>query len=126
MFDVQHKVVGTINRWTDEQSVAEFTITGKESGESYSGTFTAGSAHDMTNEEKVSELILASTSWDWGLLDQAADSSLKSIVIYLMEEGLCDNVEDAFNAGEQLVKLGQWILKLTAGERIFLDNAGEN
>lgn len=126
MFDVQHKVVGTINRWADEQSVLEFTITGKESGASYSGTFTAGSAHDMTNEEKVSELILVSVSMDWGIVDEAASSSLKGIVIHLMEEGLCGNVEDAFNAGEQLVKLGQWIPNLTAGERIFLDNAGRN
>lgn len=126
MFDVQYKTIGKPATQVGENSVAEFTITGRESGEAYSGTFTAGSAHDMTNEEKVQELILASTSWDWGLVDEAADSSLKGIVIYLMEEGLCVNVEDAFDAGEQLVKLGQWILKLTAGERNFLDNAGEN
>jgi len=126
MFDVQYGPVTQKETRYDVQSVVNFKIVGEQSGQSYEGTFTAGSSHDMTQGAQVQNMILEAVARDAELVDESGDRTIKGLVIYLMEESLVEDIGDAFDVAEQLMKIDKWLIWLTDEEREFLAQVPED
>lgn len=109
----------------DTQTVVKFTITGKESGERYKGTFTAGSAVSFGDTEEVARMIGAAVAYDAKFVGEIEDQTLRGIVEYEVEE-FDMPVREAFDNAEQLLKLVDWWDRLTNSEREFLEAMEED
>ena len=109
----------------DVQTIADFTITGEQSGAVYKGQFTAGSAVSFGDSEQVARMIGSAVAYDARFLEEIEDQTVRGIVEYAVEEFEMP-VRKAFDNAEQLLLLKNWLGLLTEREREMLNAMEED
>lgn len=109
----------------DVQTITDFTITGEQSGATYKGRFTAGSAVSFGDSEEVARMIGSAVAYDARFLEEIEDQTVRGIVEYAVEEFEMP-VRKAFDSAEQLLLLKNWLGLLTKTERESLDAMEEH